>query len=283
MSHIILPNEIATYYNQGREAARLGHDTGLLELIRTQELLLRHVPPPPATIYDIGGGPGTYALWLAQGGYTVHLLDAIPLHITQAEQAAASQPDHPLASATVGDARHLPYPDASADVALLMGPLYHLTERDDRLAALREARRVLRPGGLAFAVAINRAASALDGLFRSFLDDPTFAAIVRADLTDGQHRNPTGQHGYFTTAYFHRPADLDRRTPPHFPPRNPPLARIRTNGPPHQRPHPHYRPGVETGAATFLRKGEPQTVVARRVAKFGPHTPLVREGGLCGA
>jgi ubiquinone/menaquinone biosynthesis C-methylase UbiE len=208
MPETTTPPEIAAYYNQGREAGRLGHDTGLLELTRTQELLFRHLPPPPATIYDTGGGPGAYALWLAQRGYTVHLLDAIPLHITQANQAAASQPAHPLASATVGDARHLPYPDASADAVLLMGPLYHLTDRDDRLASLREARRVLRPGGLAFAVAINRAASALDGLFRSFLDDPTFTTIVRADLTDGQHRNPTGQHGYFTTAYFHRPADL---------------------------------------------------------------------------
>jgi SAM-dependent methyltransferase len=203
-----IPAEITTYYDQGREAARLDRDTGLLELARTQELLLRHLPPAPATIHDIGGGPGTYALWLASLGYTVHLLDPISLHITQAEQAAALQPDRPLASTTVGDARRLPFPDASADAALLMGPLYHLTDRADRLAALREARRVLRPGGLAFAVAIGRAASALDGLFRGFLDDPNFAAIARHDLADGQHRNPTGQLGYFTTAYFHRPADL---------------------------------------------------------------------------
>jgi ubiquinone/menaquinone biosynthesis C-methylase UbiE len=202
--------EIAGYYDQGREAARLDQGAGLLELVRTQELLLRYLPPPPAVIYDIGGGPGAYALWLATLGYTVHLLDAMPLHIAQAERAAAAQPDHPLASTMVGDARQLPYLDTSGDAALLMGPLYHLTDHDDRLAALREARRVLRPGGLTFAVAIGRTASALSGLFAGFIHDPTFAAIVRRDLIDGQHRNPTRQLGYFTTAYFHRPEDLAR-------------------------------------------------------------------------
>jgi ubiquinone/menaquinone biosynthesis C-methylase UbiE len=210
MSDTAVPTEIAGYYDQGREAARLDQGAGLLELIRTQELLLRYLPPPPAVIYDIGGGPGAYSLWLAGLGYTVHLLDAMPLHIAQAEHAAATQPGHPLASATVGDARQLPYPDASGDAALLMGPLYHLTDRDDRLAALCEAGRILRPGGLIFAVAIGRAASALNGLFAGFIHDPTFAAIVRRDLTDGQHRNPTRQLGYFTTAYFHRPEDLAR-------------------------------------------------------------------------
>src|SRR5688572_29213730 len=97
-----VPAEIAGYYDQGREAARLDRDAGLLELVRTQELLLRHLPPPPAVVYDIGGGPGAYALWLATLGYTVHLLDAMPLHIAQAERAAATQPNRPLASAIVG-------------------------------------------------------------------------------------------------------------------------------------------------------------------------------------
>ncbi len=41
-----------------------------------------------------------------------------------------------------------------------------------------------------------------------FLEDPTFAAMVEADLEHGRHRNPTGDPFYFTTAYFHRPEDL---------------------------------------------------------------------------
>src|SRR5262245_42186742 len=127
------------YYNQGREQNRLLSHSGQLEFARTQELIGRYLPKPPATIYDIGGGAGIYALPLARAGYSVHLVDAMPLHIEQAGEGAKSQPDYPLAGATVGDARHLDFPDASADAVLFLGPLYHLTEAADRVTALREA------------------------------------------------------------------------------------------------------------------------------------------------
>jgi SAM-dependent methyltransferase len=108
----------------------------------------------------------------------------------------------------VGDARALDFPDRSADIVLLLGPLYHLTEATGRARALREAHRVLKPGGRLFAAGISRWASALDGLCRDLLQDPRFAAIVARDLADGQHRNPTERLDYFTTAYFHRPDEL---------------------------------------------------------------------------
>src|SRR5262249_49876920 len=83
-------------------------------------------------------------------GYAVHLSDVVPLHVEQAREASARQPDHPLAGTAVGDARRLAHPDGSADAVLLLGPLYHLTERADRLAAWREARRGRRPGRAAW-------------------------------------------------------------------------------------------------------------------------------------
>jgi SAM-dependent methyltransferase len=141
-------------------------------------------------------------------GYEVHLYDPVPLHVAQAEEASRAQPAHPIASCTIGDARALGRPDDGTDAVLLLGPLYHLVERADRLAALREVRRVLRPGGTLVAAAISRFASALDGLRSRYLDDPAFAAIALRDLADGQHRNPTGHPAYFTTAFFHHPDEL---------------------------------------------------------------------------
>jgi ubiquinone/menaquinone biosynthesis C-methylase UbiE len=201
--------EIAAYYDRGDEQGRLG-DWGRLEYLRTRELLSRFLPPPPGTVLDVGGGAGAYALPLAADGYEVHLVDPIALHLEQARAASASQPQAPLASAVQGDARELPFADASADVALLLGPLYHLTDATDRARALHEARRVLRPGGLLAAAAIMRFASTLDGVAQGFLLEAGFEEIVERDLADGQHRNPTAHPGWFTTAYFHRPEELGR-------------------------------------------------------------------------
>src|SRR4029077_7044821 len=108
----------------------------------------------------------------------------------------------------LGDARELPFPDASADAGLLLGPLYPLTEADARVRALAEAARVLRPGGRVIVAAIPRFASTLDGLVRGFVAEPEFAEIVERDVASGVHLNPARRQGWFTTAYFHRPDEL---------------------------------------------------------------------------
>lgn len=195
------------YYEAGREQGRLSAGRGELERLRTQELLARHLPPAPAIVLDVGGAAGVYAFWLATRGYDVHLLDPIPLHIEQARNVA-EQSGIVLGSVSIGDARTLPQDDASVDSALLLGPLYHLTDRADRLTALREARRVLRPDGVVFIVGISRYASLFDGLSSGRLVDAEFEGIARQDLSDGQHRNPDQRPGYFTTAYFHHPGEL---------------------------------------------------------------------------
>jgi len=202
-----IAREVQAYYARGGEVERLFKSHGQIELARTQEIILRHLPPPPGAVLDVGGGPGVYACWLAARGYRVHLIDAMPLHVEQARQASARQPEAPVASLRVGDARQLEDADATVDAVLLLGPLYHLTERTDRIQALREARRVLRPGGLLFAVGIGRFASFLSKLVDNVLGDPDAQAIVERDLRDGQHRNPTDKD-YFTTAFFHRPEEL---------------------------------------------------------------------------
>jgi ubiquinone/menaquinone biosynthesis C-methylase UbiE len=201
-----LDTDITNYYARGRERDRLTRDENKLEHLRTQQLLTRYLPKTPATIYDIGGGAGVYAHWLANQGYRVHLLDIMPLHIQQAREASHQLGIH-LEDIVLGDARHLPFADSSADAVLLMGPLYHLTEYEERLQALWEAYRVLKPGGLIFAVSINRFASALDGLFHEKFADPGFQNVSDRTLKSGQHRSPEGK-SYFTTAFFHHPFEL---------------------------------------------------------------------------
>jgi 2-polyprenyl-3-methyl-5-hydroxy-6-metoxy-1,4-benzoquinol methylase len=196
-----LPPEIRAYYEQGHEAERLlgGSPSGPLELVRTQELILRYLPDDKQEILDVGGGPGIYAKWLAGLGHAVRLVDPVSLHVEQARSAGVD--------AGEGDARALDQASGSVDVVLLLGPLYHLLDRADRLLALVEARRVVRVGGLVFVAAISRFAALFDLLVRlDRLHQGDVFAVVADAVATGVFRGY--EVGLFTTAYFHRPSEL---------------------------------------------------------------------------
>ncbi|MFE0046107.1 class I SAM-dependent methyltransferase [Streptomyces albireticuli] len=187
------PEIIDFYTDTFEEATRLSATAdGVLELVRTQELLRRYLPAAPATVLDVGGGPGAHARWLAADGYRVHLVDPVKRHIEQAAAAGCS--------AEIGDARSLAAADDSYDVTLLLGPLYHLLDRADRDRALVEARRVTVPGGLVAAAAINRYASLFEHTATTWLDRASVRDAVTDILATGVHE--PGRKG-FTAAYFH--------------------------------------------------------------------------------
>jgi SAM-dependent methyltransferase len=201
------------YYELGKEADRLGaRGPGRLEFERTQEIVLRSLPPAPAVVADIGGGPGRYALWLADLGYRVRHRDLVPLHVAQVTAAAAGfaagapgAADGGVESA-VGDARVLDLADASVDAVLLLGPLYHL-DRADRVRTLREAGRIVRPGGPVFGAAITRWAARLDGVLtqRLYETEPDMEQMVAEVERTGVLR-PLGLGSF--CGFTHRPEEL---------------------------------------------------------------------------
>jgi SAM-dependent methyltransferase len=195
---------IRHYEDEIREEDRITLGFDRLELVRTQEILRRHLPAAPAEILDVGGATGVHAEWLAADGHRVHIVDLTPRHVEKARADLGALG----VTAELGDARHLASADASFDVVLLFGPLYHLVDRDERVGALREARRVVRTGGIVAVAAVNRFASLFEGLNHGFLFEPDFRAIVERDLRDGCHENPEHHPHWFTTAFFHRPEEL---------------------------------------------------------------------------
>ncbi|WP_156726045.1 class I SAM-dependent methyltransferase [Streptomyces apocyni] len=186
--------EVLDFYTQTiDESARLTSSAdGKLELVRTQEILRRHLPSSPARVLDVGGGPGIHAQWLVEDGFQVHVIDPVPRHIDQAPETGAT--------AELGDARKLAAPDDSYDVVLLFGPLYHLLDQEDRDRALAEALRVVRPGGLVAAAAIGRYASLFEHVATTLLDVDHVRNAVTDILTTGVHQ--PGRKG-FTASYFH--------------------------------------------------------------------------------
>ncbi|WP_216589504.1 class I SAM-dependent methyltransferase [Streptomyces brasiliscabiei] len=196
-----LPAEVLAYYERGGENTRLREGAGRLEFWRTQEVLRRLLPDAPARVLDVGGGTGVHAEWLAgEDGHEVEVVDPVPMHVERSGLL-------PRVTARLGDARELPAEDAAYDVVLLLGPLYHLPEHRDRVRALVEARRTVRPGGLVVAATINRFAALNDMLMRG-----TYFIPERRERTDdvsahGRHRH-SPEDPDFTTAYFADPAEV---------------------------------------------------------------------------
>jgi len=201
-------NNVIAYYNKFNETNRLNNEFGCIEFIRSKEIIQRYLTKTNLTILDIGGASGKYSFWLAELGHKVHLVDTVPLHIETAKKIAEESGTQ-LESYNVGDARKLDFSDSFADVVLLMGPLYHLTNRDDRIEAIKEAFRVLKQNGILIATAISRFASTINGLIEGYYKDGEFRKIMLQGLHNGQHRNPTNKIEYFTDAFFHHPKELE--------------------------------------------------------------------------
>src|SRR5688572_13216074 len=199
---------IKAFYNStGVETDRLDQHVFQLEKIRSQQIIREYLKPG-MTIADIGGATGSYSFWLHDMGQEVHLLDVAEYHIETAIKISKEK-NKPLGSILLGDARSLPYPDNQFDLILLFGPLYHLQQKTDRIGAITEARRVLKPNGVLLAATISRYASLLDGFWQNYIDDAGFEKIIEQDLTNGNHFNTTGNPFYFTEAHFHSQLEIE--------------------------------------------------------------------------
>ncbi len=199
--------EVVEFYASLYDEAARGESVSVqIEFARTQEVVRRYLTTPGLRVADVGGGPGVHARWLANDGHHVTLVDPVGRHVEDARQI---NPASGSIRAEVGDARHLDLPDAGFDAVLLLGPLYHLPESEHRLMALSEAKRILKPGGILFAAGISRFAALHDGLAREKLFEGGFREMAEHDLATGVHLNPDERPGWFTTAYFHRPEELE--------------------------------------------------------------------------
>lgn len=197
MSNLELAPSVMRFYGETvNEDGRLRRSAdGRMELARTQELLRRFLPPAAGPRARRGRGTGIHAEWLVKDGYEVTLVDPVPRHVEHAST---------VCSAIVGDARDLREPDDSFDVVQLLGPLYHLPDPDDRRRALAEAHRVVKPGGLVAAAAINRYASLFEHVTYAHLHTERIHDSVSKILETAVYDGARG----FALSYFHRAEEL---------------------------------------------------------------------------
>ena len=174
----------------------------------TLRALADHLPPAPGPILDLGGGPGRYAIELTRRGYAVTLVD-LSERCLELARSKAAEAGIELAGRLRADARDLAaFGDATFGAVLLMGPLYHLLEAEERLRALREVRRVLRPGGRVFAAFLNRYAVVQYAAARAVDYISTFRDELERILTTGvQARTRTETH--LPDAWFAHPDEIE--------------------------------------------------------------------------
>lgn len=137
-------SNIEKHYNKHPEDKRLLRRHGIVEFETTMHHLHRFLQPG-CKVLDIGAGTGRYSSALMAEGYEVKAVELVRRNIE------AFLKRDPAADVVQGDARNMPFlPSASADVTLLLGPLYHLFGDEEKLKALNEAKRVTKPGGVIF-------------------------------------------------------------------------------------------------------------------------------------
>jgi ubiquinone/menaquinone biosynthesis C-methylase UbiE len=201
----LIKPEIEDFYAQTSEEGRLELGLGPLEFERNKELISRYLSKKSIVI-DVGGGPGIYSEWLAGLGHQVYLIDPVEKHIKQANKRSfkAKKPFKSI----LGEAQKLELQDNFADVVILHGPLYHLQSKADRIRAIAEAKRVLKPESFVLGFAINHSASTIAALLNGFIHAPEIFEMCKQELMSGIHTPPKSMPGVLPAAYFHRPNEL---------------------------------------------------------------------------
>ena len=198
---------VAWYYDKVPEIDRFKLPAGQLEYERSKQIISRYLQTTPMTIVDIGAGVGSYSFWLAQMGHLVTATEPSEKQL-QIIVERNKQESRKLVRISNSYASRLELPDATFDIALCMGPMYHLCTSQERSDALKEVKRVLKPKGLLVCAYISRFSSLMDGYFRNFVEDSDFVRLAKVDLQTGVH-DPGENIKYFTKAYLHSVKEIE--------------------------------------------------------------------------
>ena len=204
----LISKKLEDFYNIASEETRLDSGMGFFEFERIKSLIERHITTTKATIVDVGGGTGKYSEWLAAKGHEVHLIEPVEKHIQLAHKRALKS-KNPF-SVSLGESRQLDLKNEIADLVILHGPLYHLQKREDRLQTIREAKRVLKKGGIILGFAINSSASTVAGLMQGLVHKKPFFEMCKIELTSGVHNPPKEFPWLLADGFYHKPKQLKK-------------------------------------------------------------------------
>ena len=160
--------ELELYYNKFNEEKRLNSRHGQVEFITSMKYIHKYLeqmeqtkPRSEIKILDIGAGTGRYSIPLSEEGYDVSAVELVKHNLGRLKQKGS------LVKAYQGNAMKLKRFESDCfDVVLLFGPMYHLLEQEEKVKALSEAKRVVKPGGIIFVAYIMNEFSVITYAFK---------------------------------------------------------------------------------------------------------------------
>lgn len=224
------------FYANYDEDSRLTSKHGTVEFLTTMRYIEKYLKSGDRVL-EIGAGTGRYSHALARQGYIVDAVELIEHNIEVFRRNTLADEN---ISVIQGNALDLSaFSDNQYDITLLLGPLYHLYNKEDKQQAIREAIRVTKRGGIIFAAYVISDGCLLDDGFKrsnfnvaeyiknGLLDPETFAAksepkdlfelVRKEDIDDLMCIFPTTRLHYVATdgcALFMREAidEMDNDT-----------------------------------------------------------------------
>lgn len=195
---------IQEFYEKYNEEKRLLSPYGRVEYLTTMKYLHDFIGERKAlSVFDIGCATGRYAVPLSKEGHMVTAVDPVPYHVGILKQKIEKED---LKNLTVkkGDVLHLrKFPDESFDIILLFGPLYHLFSEEDKVGALKEAKRLLKADGLIFVSYIMNEFSIIE---HGFKKHEIISEIEKGKVDEDFHIH-TDESDLFS---YDRLSDMDR-------------------------------------------------------------------------
>lgn len=169
------------FYNHYDEDSRLAPRHGMVEFLTTMRYIERFIRPGDRVL-EIGAGTGRYSHALARQGYAVDAVELVEHNIEVFRQNTLPEENVRIVQGNALDLSA--FPDRTYDIVLLLGPLYHLYNDEDKRQALREAIRVTKKGGVVFAAYVISDGCLLEMAFRHHKID--VAQYIKDGLLDGE-------------------------------------------------------------------------------------------------